>query len=81
MGPTACDGASVTAKVVGEATQTRAGTLMGTLPYMAPEQVAESSLPIDGRSDVYALGVTLFECLCGRRPFQADSPDALTELQ
>ncbi|MCB9832735.1 MAG: protein kinase [Planctomycetes bacterium] len=65
------------AKVVGEATLGGEGNLMGTLPYMAPEQVAESSLPVDGRSDVYALGVSLFECLCGRRPFQAETPDAL----
>src|SRR5438067_2143770 len=47
---------------------TSTGMVVGTSPYMAPEQWM-SSPDIDGRADIYALGVILFECLAGRRPF------------
>jgi tetratricopeptide (TPR) repeat protein len=46
---------------------TRAHALVGTPAYMAPEQIAER--PLDGRSDLFALGCILFECLTGRRAF------------
>ena len=45
----------------------------GTLPYMSPEQLAQfqgSNLSIDGRSDIYSLGVVLFECLTGSLPWE-----------
>lgn len=45
------------------------GTLVGTLAYMAPERL--SGDPYDGRADVYAVGVMLYEMLCGQLPFQA----------
>ncbi|EDM79124.1 sensor histidine kinase [Plesiocystis pacifica SIR-1] len=45
----------------------------GTLPYMAPEQTGRTGRSVDYRSDLYALGVTLYELLAGRRPFPADS--------
>jgi eukaryotic-like serine/threonine-protein kinase len=47
---------------------TLANTALGTPEYMAPEQVRESG-SVDARADVFSLGVVLFECLTGRRPF------------
>jgi serine/threonine protein kinase len=47
------------------------GHFIGTLPYVAPEQL-DSSRPIDARTDVYALGVILYELLCGRLPYTGD---------
>jgi len=44
------------------------GQLLGTLPYMSPEQVVGDPDQIDGRSDVYALGVIAYEMLCGELP-------------
>jgi len=48
---------------------TRSGMILGSLPYMSPEQVLGKQL--DARSDVYAVGVTLYQLLTGRLPFQA----------
>lgn len=54
---------------------TREGSLMGTASYLAPEQL--EGLPLDGRADLYSLGIVLYECLVGRIPFQGDSGAAV----
>lgn len=70
---------STTGRFVGgdplETSLTVAGTAVGTPPYMAPEQ--HHGQAIDARADQYAYCVTLFEALCGRRPFEADDVDEL----
>jgi serine/threonine-protein kinase len=50
---------------------TATGSLLGSLYYMSPEQV--KTLPCDRRSDLYSVGVTLYEVLTGRRPFEGAS--------
>lgn len=54
-----------------DAERSRSGVMAGTPVYMAPEQL--TGAPLDGRSDLYALGVLLFELLSGRLPFEAAS--------
>ena len=62
------------AKLVGQ-DATASGVFLGTLSYLAPEQLrGEQAAPA---ADLWALGVTLYEALAGRRPFEAESPAAL----
>lgn len=51
---------------------TNTGGAIGTPGYMSPEQI--QGRPVDGRSDIYGLGVLLFEMLTGQKPFDADTP-------
>lgn len=53
---------------------TRDGTLLGTATYLAPEQLRGA--PTDGRTDLYSLGVVLYEAVCGRPPFTGDTEAA-----
>jgi eukaryotic-like serine/threonine-protein kinase len=63
------------ARAVSEASMTVTGTTLGSVHYFSPEQARGDE--VTGASDVYALGIVLYEMLTGRRPFEADSAAAV----
>ncbi|MGH7695966.1 MAG: serine/threonine-protein kinase, partial [Gemmatimonadaceae bacterium] len=63
------------ARVAATAPMTATGTVLGTVSYMSPEQVSGDQ--VDGRSDIYSLGVLAFYALSGRFPFESNTPSAV----
>lgn len=56
---------------INDTSRTKTGMLLGTPSYMSPEQLAGKK--IDGRSDLFSLGITLYQMVCGHLPFSGDS--------
>jgi len=66
------------ARIATEERITKTGTIVGTPAYLSPEQVAAKS--VDSRSDIYSLGVVLYECVVGQPPFSGDIQSILYRI-
>ncbi len=64
------------AKFAQDRSMTKTGFLVGSLPYISPEQI-EGLPDVDARTDIYSLGITLYQLVTGRVPFEADSEYSL----
>src|SRR4029434_9185895 len=60
-----------------DTSRTKTGIVLGTPSFMSPEQL--EGRPLDGRSDQFALGVSLYQLLCGQLPFRAESMPRLMQ--
>src|SRR5262249_27769368 len=63
----------------GDARLTQDGMLLGTIGYMSPEQAAGDHDQVGPATDIYSLGIILYELLTGRTPFQGDTREILTQ--
>src|ERR1700741_174338 len=69
----AAPGASLSQRPTAESGMTAEGTILGTLQYMAPEQVEGKTNEIDARTDIFAFGVVVYEMATGRKAFEGKS--------
>lgn len=60
---------------------TELGQILGTFQYMSPEQITARHDELDGRTDIYSLGVVLFELLTGALPYEVDARDAIGTMR
>jgi len=67
------------ARSIGESGMTASGAVLGSPAYMSPEQVKGDAT--DERSDIYSLGVMLYQLVAGQAPFRADTPHAVMEMR
>ena len=69
------------ARLEGQESLTLSGDFVGTPLYMSPEQARRKKIPVDHRTDVYSLGATMYEAICGRPPFRGkDHADTLSQI-
>ena len=69
------------ARLEGQDSLTLSGDFVGTPLYMSPEQARRKRIPVDHRTDVYSLGATMYESICGRPPFRGkDHADTLSQI-
>ena len=67
------------ARIVGTDGPTQTGHAVGTLTYMAPEQVLDE--PIDGRADIYAFGICCYEMLTFHKPYEGEKIEQVRAMQ